>query len=81
MSPHAQLLSSSSMPCLPSLTDLDLLVSTDCEDLAALGGDLFEATAQDTALLVDFLTTPGLLVPVVVGCGTTLLLLPSWLKR
>lgn len=40
--------------------DIDLTVSTDCEDLAAFGNDVLEFVEQDRALLVDSLTDFGI---------------------
>lgn len=42
--------------------DLDLSVTTDCEDLAAFASDVTEFLEQDRALLVDSLTDIGLVV-------------------
>jgi hypothetical protein len=41
---------------------LDLAVSTDCEDLVAFAGDVFELGQQGRLLLLDALN-PALLVP------------------
>lgn len=44
------------MPFANPSKDLDLTVTTDCEDLAAFANDVIEFLEQDRSLLLDSLT-------------------------
>lgn len=63
--------------------DLDLTVSTDCEDLAAFSNDVLEFIEQDRSLLLDSLTDFGASAALALGglAGARVLSSRLWKKR
>jgi len=72
-------------PVAPALAnpgaDIDLSVTTDCEDLAAFASDVVEFMEQDRALLLDSLTDFGALGALGVALGGLRVLSARYLKR